>query len=135
MSRSVIAAVIQIFDSRGGSGNYKIEISWTGPANVEDPYTSGRVNWRGRVDQTANILISGSDVQTQDKSGTGVSGVTHNINGSLARRPGSVTVRKRNGRGTVMVLEQPSFANDFTAVIQIFDQGSGADNYEVEISW
>ena len=129
------AAVIQIFDSRGGSGNYKIEISWTGPANVEEPYSSGRVTWRGRVDQTANILISGNYVQTQDTSGSGLSNVRYDINGNLARRPGSVTARKRNGRGTVMVIEQPSFANDFTAIIQVFDQGGGADNYEVEIDW
>lgn len=129
------AAVIQIFDPRGGSGTYKIEISWGGSANVEEPYSSGRVTWRGRVDQSANILISGNYVQTQDTSGTGISGVTHNINGYLARRPGSVTASKKNGRGTVTVIEQPSFANDFTAIIQIFDQGGGADNYEVEINW
>ncbi len=129
------AAVIQISDSRGGSGSYKIEITWSGPANVEEPYSAGSVSWRGRVDQKANIIISGSYVQTEDASGSGLSGVTHNLNGVLARRPGRVNVRKQNGRGTVTVLQQPTWENDFTAIVQVFDPDSGSDNYEVEIRW
>jgi hypothetical protein len=128
-------AIVQIHDPKGGSGNYKLEISWAAAANVEEPYQSGNVLWRGRVDQTANIVIYGSDVQSQDASGSGLSSVNFNINGYLARRPGSVNVRKRNGRGTVTVLQQPSVDNDFTAIVQVFDPNGGADNYEVEITW
>lgn len=128
-------AIVQVHDPKSGAGKYKIEISWERSANVEEPYRSGSVSWRGRVDQTVNIMISGGDVQSQDMSGGGLSNVTHNINGYLAHRPGSVNVRKQNGRGTVTVLQQPSWENDFTAIVQIFDPNSGADNYEIEISW
>ena len=128
-------AIVQVYDPKGGSADYKVEISWAGAANVEEPYNSGGVNWRGRVDQTANITISGSDVQTQDASGTGVSNVNFNINGYLAHRPGIINVRKKNGRGTVTVTQQPTFDNDFTAVVQIFDPKGGADDYELEITW
>jgi hypothetical protein len=128
-------AIIQIHDPKGGANNYKIEASWTGAGNVEEPYQSGSVSWRGRVDQTANIVISGSDVQSQDAAGTGLWSVSHNINGYLARRPGSVSATKRRGRGTVTVLQQPTWENDFTAIIQVFDPNGGADNYEVDISW
>lgn len=128
-------AIIQVYDRSGGAGNYRIDMSWAGSSNVEEPYQGGGVRWRGRVDQTANIVISGNDVQTLNISGNGVSGVTFDINGYLAQRPGSVNVRKRNGRGTVTIIQQPNRSNDFTAIVQIFDPGSGADNYEVDITW
>lgn len=128
-------AIIQIYDPKGGASNYKIEASWVGAGNVEEPYQAGSVSWRGRVDQMAHIVISGSDVQWQDASGTGLWSVNHSINGYLARRPGSVSAYKRRGRGTVSVLQQPTWENDFTAIIQVFDPNGGADNYEVDISW
>ncbi len=130
-------AIIQVVDSRGGSDTYTVDISWTrsGGNSGNEPYRSGSVRWSGRVDQTANIVISGSDVQTQDASGTGISGVNFNINGYLANRPGTVTARKRNGRGSVTVTQQPSWDNDFTAIVQVFDPGGGDDNYEVDINW
>ncbi len=129
-------AIVQVSDPRSGADNYKVDITWSGRFNnVEEPYSTGNVSWRGRVDQTANIIISGADVQTEDAAGTGLSSVSFNINGSLARRPGSITARKRNGRGTVTVLQQPSRDNDYTAIVQVFDPGGGADNYEVDITW
>ena len=128
-------AIVQISDPRGGSDNYGVEVTWGAPANVEEPYQSGSVIWRGRVDQTANIVIIGSDVQTQDAAGTGLSNVNFTINGYLARRPGSVNAQKRKGRGTVTILQQPTWDNDFTAIVQVFDPNGGADNYEVDISW
>lgn len=129
-------AIVQVTDPKGGSGDYKLDISWTSQGgNIEEPYQRGSVVWRGRVDQTVNVTVAGSDVQSQDVAGTGLSNTDFSINGYLANRPGSVSVRKIRGRGNVRVLEQPSWANGFVAVIQIFDANGGADNYEVEISW
>ena len=66
-------AIIQIYDPKGGARDYKICKSLGVDArNVEEPYQAGSVSWRGRVDQTANIVISGSDVQSQDAAGTGL---------------------------------------------------------------
>ena len=130
-------AIVQVSDPRGGADNYRVEISWSGsgPGGTQEPYRSGSVRWRGRVDQTATITVSGSDVQSDDTAGTGLTNVSHDINGYLARRAGSVQVRKRGGRGNVTILQQPSWDNDFVAVIQVFDPAGGADNYEVEINW
>ncbi len=127
--------IVQVYDSGGGADNYRIDITWNSGALVEETFRSGSVTWRGRVDQTVQIKIAGSDVQSLDISGTGLSNVNASMNGYLANRPGSVTVRKRSGRGTVNVLEQPSRFNDFTATIQIFDPSGGADNYEIDITW
>lgn len=129
-------AIIQVSDTRGGSDNYSVEVSWAGAfGGPEEPYRSGSVRWRGRVDQTANIIIYGDDVQWEDTAGTGLWNVSFDMNGSLARRPGSVNVRKRSGRGTVSVLQQPSRNNDYTAIIQVFDPSGGADDYDIEINW
>ncbi|MEO8650570.1 MAG: hypothetical protein ABI539_15510 [Acidobacteriota bacterium] len=129
-------AIIQVSDSAGGADNYRIRISWQpGAYQPEEPYRSGSVRWSGRVDQTANIVISGSDVQSYNVTGNGVTGVNFNVNGYLAARPGNVTVRKRDGRGTVSVLQQPSAENDYVAVIQIFDPDGGDGRYDIEINW
>ncbi|MDQ3088620.1 MAG: hypothetical protein M3Q78_08490, partial [Acidobacteriota bacterium] len=121
-------------DDKGGADNYRLDISWTA-GNTIEPYQSGRVTWRGKVDQTVNISIAGSDVQTQDVSTGRLSNVSFNINGYLARRGGTVSVRKIRGRGTVSVLQQPNEDNDFTAVIQVFDPERGDSDYELEVTW
>lgn len=128
-------AIVQIVDRKSGADNYRVDITWQSTGPVEEPYSSGSVRWRGRVDQTVQVTIAGSDVQSRDMTTTGLSNVDFQINGYLASRPGSVNVRKRSGRGTVTVLEQPSEYNGFVAIIQIFDPNGGADNYDLEISW
>ena len=127
-------AIVQVSDNKSGSDNYRLDINWDSP-NVEEQYQAGRVTWRGSVDQTANIVISGSDVQTQTMSGNPVTSVNFNINGYLARRNGTVSVQKRKGRGSITILQQPTPENDFTAIIQVFDPERRDDNYEVEITW
>lgn len=129
-------AIVQIYDRKGGADNYRVQIAWQSSGNQsEEPYQQGSVRWTGRVDQTANIVISGSDVQTNTIAGSPVTDANFSINGYLAYRPGTVNVRKRNGRGSVTVLQQPSRENDYTAVIQVFDPDGGADNYDIEITW
>ena len=130
-------AIVEISDPRGGADNYRVDINWqaSGRPGVEEPYQSGRVNWRGRVDHTINISIAGSSVWSEAAAGPPVTGEYFTINGYLAARPGTLRVRKVSGRGDVSVIQQPSWDNDFTAVIQIFDSDGGADDYRLEISW
>lgn len=128
-------AIVQIFDQKSGSDNYRVDISWASTAPVEEPYSAGNLRWRGRVDQSVQISISGSDVQSQDMNQTGLFDVNFSINGYLAARPGSINVRKRTGRGTVNVMQQPSSYNGYVAIVQIFDPSGGSDTYELEINW
>jgi len=132
-------AIVQISDPRSGADNYRVDVSWEGRGGGgrgrDEQYQTGRVVWRGRVDQTANITINGGNVETQTVEGSPVNGTDFNISGRLAYRPGTVNVRKIRGRGSVTIVQQPSSQNDFTAVIQVVDPNGGADNYEVEISW
>jgi hypothetical protein len=128
-------AIVQVSDPKSGPDNYRLQMNWQATEPLEEPYQSGRVSWRGRVDQTANIIISGNTVQTQDASGTGLQVFSSNLNGYLARRPGTVSAIKQRGRGTVTVLQQPTPENGFVAIVQIFDAERSSAEYEVEISW
>jgi len=129
------AAVVQIDDSKGGADDYKVQVDWTGSSSGNEPYTPGSVNWRGRVDQTVDIIIAGNDVRTENVSGSGVSNVDFRITGYLASRPGSVRVNKRDGRGSATVIQQPSRNNDYTAIVRVFDPKGGDDDYQLDISW
>ncbi|CAN5179891.1 hypothetical protein BH20ACI2_BH20ACI2_03390 [soil metagenome] len=61
---------IDVSDPQGGAENYRLELSWQGSSFVSPVYSSGRVSWRGRVDDRVNILVSGSEVGEETLSGT-----------------------------------------------------------------
>ena len=82
-----------------------------------------------------NVVIYGNNITTEWIAGGQTIGEMANVNGYLARRPGTVRVRKLRGRGSVSVFEQPSWQNDYSAVIRIDDPKGGDDYYEVQISW
>lgn len=129
-------AIVQVSDPQRSDDEYRLQIRWQSQGgNSEDRYNRGSVTWRGRVDQTANIYISGSEVDSVDESASGLRNVNFNINGYLAARPGNVSVKKRRGRGTVTVLQQPNASNNYEAIVQIFDPDGGDDEYELEINW
>ena len=46
-----------------------------------------------------------------------------------------VEVDKKEGRGDVNVIQQPSRQNNWTAIIEIRDKDSGARNHNLEIFW
>lgn len=136
-------AIIEISDTKGGADNYRVDISWQGQGGPggpggpgrEEAYRSGTAIWRGRVDQSINVVISGSSISTEWVAGGQTIGEMANVNGYLARRSGNVKVRKLRGRGNVSVIEQPSWQNDYSAVIRIDDPKGGNDYYDLQISW
>lgn len=95
---------------------------------------SGRMTWRGRVDDDVRILVRGGSAQVETIGGTPYYDAVTNFTASLPRRA-NVTLIKRRGRGEVFVEQQPSRENDYTAVVRIRDPKGGADNYEFELTW
>lgn len=95
---------------------------------------SGRMTWRGRVDDDIRILVRGGTAQVETIGGTPYYDAVTDFTASLPRRS-NVTLIKRRGRGEVFVEQQPSRNNDYTAVIRIRDPKGGADNYEFELTW
>lgn len=127
-------AIVEVSDPQRSDDNYNLQISWRSN-QTEEPYSSGKLTWRGRVDQTVNIRISGDFVEAIDETNSGLTVIRSDLQGYLAGRNGNVRVDRKKGRGTVTVLEQPSAQNDYTAVVQIFDPRGGDDEYELEITW
>jgi hypothetical protein len=68
-------------------------------------------------------------------SGRPTSGITFSFTSPLPRRAAAVRLEKKDGRGDVEIVQQPSQSNDFTAVIRIRDEKGGSDDYEFELIW
>ncbi len=97
--------------------------------------SSGRLHWRGTVDDNVQLVIRGDWVDVRTIGGTEYSDANYNFTSPLPRRRVTVRVNKLSGRGTVRVLQQPSRDNDFTAVIEIRDSSGGARTYDIEVLW
>jgi hypothetical protein len=96
----------------------------------------GTLRWTGSVDDEIEIRIQGRNVETRRLSGNVVRDVRANINGrALPRRDLQVSVRERQGRGTVTVVQQPGQWNGYTAVIRIRDRQGGYGYYDFDVSW
>lgn len=119
----------------GTSKRYDFEIGQNPGGGWQNPQ-DGSVSWRGRIDNTVNITISGRRVTARALNGQAPSAINFDINGSLPRRQGTVVaVNIRDGRGTARVIQQPSSRNNYTAIIQVVDSRAGADNYNLDITW
>jgi hypothetical protein len=103
------------------------------PPNTGD--RSGRMTWRGRVDDDVRIRIRGGAADVETLGGTPYYDAQPNFSSSLPNRRVSVRVTKNRGRGDIFIEQQPSRDNDFTAVIRIKDSRGGADNYEFTLDW
>lgn len=106
-----------------------------GPFPPDTGNRSGRMTWRGRVDDDVRIRIRGGSADVETLGGTAYYDSQPNFENSLPNRRVSVRVTKNRGRGDIFVEQQPSRENDFTAIIRIKDTRGGADNYEFTLEW
>jgi hypothetical protein len=95
----------------------------------------GQVSWRGFVDDRVHLAIRGSSIETRTVSGVAQREGASTFTSPLPASPVEVDVVKVSGRGTVKVVQQPSQLNDFTAVIEIYDNQGGAQEYRLDIVW
>jgi len=113
------------FDSsEGGGGNQ-------GP----DGGRSGRMTWRGRVDDDVRIRIRGGQADVETIGGTAYNDSQTDFSNSLPFRRVTVRLTVKKARGQVYIEEQPTRANDFTTVVRIKDPRGGASDYEFELNW
>ena len=131
------AALIEIIDPRGGADRYAFELDWDrfGGDDDEPDTGGGLMNWRGSVDDFVRISVIGRQSFVTTTSGQAASGVRYNFVEALPRTPLNVTVEKREGRGDIRVIQQPSRQNNFTAVIEIADRSGGRDTSEFDLFW
>lgn len=112
------------------------ELNATGSGGGNNGGTNtGRIRWRGTVDDRVQLVIQGSYLEVKPIGGTPYGDGTTNFNGILPDRQVNVRVNKIDGRGDVRIIQQPSRFNNFTAIVEISDPKGGARDYEVEIYW
>jgi len=136
-------AVVRIDDNSGGRDLYGFELQWfdrtwrdsNGGWSGNNPRNTDGVSWRGRVDGESIIRFRGSRVWEQTVNGGGVSNVRYNFSAPLPDHPLSVNLVKSQGRGEVLIIEQPTRSNDFTAVVLARDTHGGADDYAFTLTW
>ena len=90
--------------------------------------------FRGRVDKEVRITMRGGDVSSSTLSGTDLRS-RYRVASALPQQEGTVRVALENGRGDVSVLQQPTAANGYTAIIRVYDRSSGADVYRFTPYW
>ena len=102
---------------------------------AQNENNSGRVFWRGTVDDVVRIKIQGSDLSIETVSGRSYDEGTFSFTTPLPETEVAVGVNKKEGRGTAAVVQQPNAENDFTAIVEIRDTKGGAKEYQLEIYW
>ncbi|MCG3164182.1 MAG: hypothetical protein JMDDDDMK_05665 [Acidobacteria bacterium] len=136
-------AVVRIDDNSGGRDVYGFELQWYdrnwrdngGGWSGTNPRNTDGVTWRGRVDGESIIRFRGDQAWAETINGYGVSNVRYNFSSPLPRNSRAVSLIHSEGRGQVLIVEQPSRGNDYTAVIVVRDRQGGAGNYAFTLTW
>ena len=96
---------------------------------------SGRITWRGRVDDDVRITFRGGTADVETIGGTEYSDAQPNFSASLPFRRVTVRLEKRRGRGQIFIEQQPSRQNNFAVVVRVKDPRGGASDYEFDLVW
>ena len=116
---SVIAMLIALFS---------VEVKAQAP--------SGKVFWYGMVDNKVQLVIKGTTLEQRTLEGQTLAAGSYSFTAPLPEADTTVRVTKLEGRGKVVtVVQQPSAANNFEAIIEIIDDGGGAREYLIEVAW
>lgn len=96
---------------------------------------SGRINWKGRVDDDVRITFRGGSADVETIGGTEYYDAQPNFINSLPNRRVTVRLEKRRGRGEIYIEQQPSRQNNFAVVVRVKDSRGGASDYEFDLIW
>ncbi|HXV59053.1 MAG TPA: hypothetical protein VEK15_00050 [Vicinamibacteria bacterium] len=134
--RNQFTAVVRVDDQdKSGDGDYEFELTWSREETKDRDAYSSVFRWRGRVDIACDIEVRGSHHQVKDQGGAGTHEKSASFTAPLPASDTPVSVDKLDGRGSVELVQTPSPANGFTAVVRIEDPKGGADDYDFELRW
>lgn len=106
-----------------------------GPFPPDTGGRSGRMTWRGRVDDDVRIVIRGGTAEVETIGGSEYGAGQPSFTASLPPRRVNVRLTSKRGRGEIYIEEQPSRENNFACVVRIKDSRGGASDYEFELTW
>lgn len=144
-------AIIDVKDGDSGPDIYRFAAYFTPSSNSSGDVlsanagvvTSGTLSpgqtllhWSGNVDRDISITIRRGRVRTSTLAGAEPKNVQANlVAGGLPQQDGQLTLNQREGRGTVTITQQPSAANNYTAVVRVRDGRPGFGYYDFDIVW
>lgn len=91
--------------------------------------------WSGFVDREVQLTMRGNQLYTQRIGNSEPGRARSHVFSQLPRRDGRLVVQVLNGRGNVDVIQQPSPANGYSAIVRVQDPRSGSDNYRIAGYW
>jgi hypothetical protein len=146
-SENDYTAVLRIRDRSGGIDIYRITALWApGVVNAEESYGEiehagrpdvrnvGLLHWSGDVDRTVVVRWRGDRAMLETASGDTPRNVRADVSGiGLPARDVTLRIIQREGRGNVVIVQQPSSGNNYTAVIRVNDPEGGYGHYDFDV--
>jgi hypothetical protein len=147
-ARNNYTAIVRVKDAQAGADTYRFAAffdpsdDWNrnggGPIWSDvggDVRLGDRVfRWSGNVDGDLQIVLRRTGVGYAVISG-GQPQVIHSSGGQLPRRDGQLAVSLQRGRGSVVVMQQPTSHNNYTAIVRVIDRPSGYGLYDFDLVW
>jgi hypothetical protein len=149
-ARNNYTAILRVKDAPAGAATYRFAAyfdaadDWTVDRNGRGPIWSdagGDVQlgdrvfrWSGNVDGDMQIVLRRGGVGYTVISGEQPREV-RSSGGQLPRREGQLAVSLYRGRGSVVVMQQPTAYNNYTAIVRIQDRPSGFGSYDFDLIW
>jgi predicted anti-sigma-YlaC factor YlaD len=97
---------------------------------------SGTVAWSGVVSGVDEIVFSGSSVSVRHISGEPIQEARASFSAPIPRAPVNIKLLSANGRGTIIIVQEPSAANGYTTIVRVDDSGKGGNKrYEFTLRW
>ncbi len=93
------------------------------------------MEWRGTVDDVIQIRIRNRNARVQQVSGRSTVDDSARFNGRAPRNGSNARVDKRDGRGRVLIVQQPNRRNNWTTIVQVNDPKGGDDRYRFTVYW
>ena len=91
--------------------------------------------WNGVVDKEVRIQLHGSRAYVQGVGAADDRNSRGRMINSLPLQTGNLVVQRIEGRGDVLVVEQPTSRNNYTATLRIRDPRGGASRYRIVAYW
>ena len=97
---------------------------------------TGKVFWRGMVDDKVQLVIRADKLEQRNVSGQPHPDGNYSFTAPLPAQAVTVSVPRTEGRSKkITVVQQPTAENDFTAIVEVHDEGGGSREYFLEIAW
>lgn len=103
---------------------------------AQDAGMANRIDLRVLVDAEVDFLIQGARIRYDAKGSKAPTNVGSEYAASMPLGPvENLRVRKLDGRGDVVLAEEPSARNNWTLTVRIYDRKGGEDRYHARITW